>query len=91
VAVPERGPRIVNPLKQSVELDPEGNLIRRWLPNLAEIKAPLIHTPWVSGGKPPIVEVERAMRCARAIWPLKHGLPSNFSPPPADEKQPTLL
>ena len=76
VAAPERGPRIVNPLKQSAELDPDGTFIRRHLPQLAQAPSPLVHTPWLNGGKPPIVDIERAMRSARAIWSLKHGLPA---------------
>lgn len=74
-AAPERGPRIVNPLKQSAELDPDGTFIRRYLPQLSAVPAPLVHKPWLNGGAEPIVDVERAMRAARAIWPLKHGLP----------------
>ena len=40
-------PRIYNPVKQSMDQDPEGIFIRRWLPALADVRLPLIHTPWL--------------------------------------------
>ncbi|MDP5069694.1 MAG: FAD-binding domain-containing protein, partial [Congregibacter sp.] len=38
--------RIYNPVKQSEDHDPEGNFIRAWCPELAEVPAPMIHRPW---------------------------------------------
>ena len=38
--------RIYNPVKQSQEHDPEGNLIRKWLPELKNIPTEFIHEPW---------------------------------------------
>ena len=37
--------RIFNPLLQSKKFDPEGKYIRRWVPELADVEAPLIHEP----------------------------------------------
>jgi deoxyribodipyrimidine photo-lyase len=39
-------PRIYNPLKQSMDQDPEGHFIRRWLPQLASLPTALLHAPW---------------------------------------------
>lgn len=38
--------RIYNPVKQSIDQDPEGSFIRRWLPELAALPNDFIHEPW---------------------------------------------
>ena len=40
-------PRMYNPVKQSLDQDPNGIFIRRWLPELAQVPNALIHTPWL--------------------------------------------
>lgn len=38
--------RIFNPVRQSERYDPQGDYIRRWLPELADLPATHIHWPW---------------------------------------------
>lgn len=45
--------RIYSPVKQSMERDPSGLFIRRWVPELAGVPAAQIHEPWKHGLSPP--------------------------------------
>ncbi len=38
--------RVFNPISQSEKFDPEGNYIRRWVPELAKVPTAFIHQPW---------------------------------------------
>lgn len=38
-------PRIYNPLKQSLEKDPEGEFLRHWVPELRDLETSAIHLP----------------------------------------------
>lgn len=38
--------RIFNPVTQGVRFDPDGNYVRRWVPELAALPARYIHRPW---------------------------------------------
>ena len=38
--------RIYNPIKQSMDHDADGVFIKKWIPELADMPAEFIHTPW---------------------------------------------
>ncbi len=47
--------RIYSPIKQSQEHDPEGQFIKRWVPELANVPEAFIHEPWTM---PPLIQKE---------------------------------
>ncbi|MGW2226751.1 cryptochrome/photolyase family protein [Streptomyces formicae] len=38
--------RVLNPVIQAKRHDPDGDYVRRWVPELADIQGPAIHEPW---------------------------------------------
>ena len=38
--------RVLNPVRQVVRFDHDGDYVRRYVPELAALAAPYIHTPW---------------------------------------------
>ena len=71
--------RMYNPIKQSIDQDPEGKFIRRYVPELADVPTPFIHEPWRMPQPPhnypkQIVNPETAIKHARAEIALRwHG------------------
>ena len=78
--------RIYNPVKQSMEHDPKGLFIKKWVPELTNVPEAFIHAPWemsvleqqfanISIGKDypfPIVNIEQAAEHARIhLWKTK--------------------
>jgi deoxyribodipyrimidine photo-lyase len=38
--------RVLNPVRQAKRFDPEGDYVRRWLPELAGVDGAGVHEPW---------------------------------------------
>ena len=45
--------RVFNPVKQGRDHDPDGEYIRRWVPELRELPVKEVHEPWLRPGGPP--------------------------------------
>ena len=78
--------RIYNPIKNSQEHDADGIFLKKWLPELKDIPAPLIHEPWklstieqqlynciIGIDYPfPIVDIEQSRKDASdVVWNLR--------------------
>ncbi|MBV9512435.1 MAG: deoxyribodipyrimidine photo-lyase, partial [Mycobacteriaceae bacterium] len=44
--------RVLNPMRQAERYDPAGEYVRRWIPELAHLEGPAVHTPWQCPGAP---------------------------------------
>lgn len=81
----DRGPRILNPVKQGRDLDPDESYVRAWVPELANLPAGFAHEPWrhpASPLPPPLVDYQAVSRAARAAWGVKS---SALGPRPVHE------
>ena len=38
--------RILNPVTQGLRFDPDGDYVRRWVPEISRLPAPAVHAPW---------------------------------------------
>jgi deoxyribodipyrimidine photo-lyase len=61
--------RVFNPVLQGEKFDPDGDYVRRWVPELADIPASVVHRPWeaaraTAGYLTRIVEHGKARRSA---------------------------
>ena len=65
--------RVFNPTLQGERFDPDGDYVRRWLPELADLPPAHIHQPWrfVSHGRYPAPIVDHAAARDRALAAYK--------------------
>ncbi|MFP8965640.1 FAD-binding domain-containing protein [Pokkaliibacter sp. CJK22405] len=79
--------RIYNPVKQAQDQDPDGQFIKRWLPELAQVPVPQCFAPWTMTAMEesfygctlgedyplPIIDLEQAARDARErLWGFRN-------------------
>ncbi len=66
--------RVLNPLAQAARFDPEGDYVRRWVPELTSIQGAAVHRPWRLPGRlragldypDPLVDLGEALTRFRA-------------------------
>ena len=62
--------RVLNPITQAKRYDPDGEFVRHWVPELAELEGTRIHEPWKHGADldypAPIVDLDEAGAAFRA-------------------------
>ena len=85
--------RIYNPIKNSIDLDPKAEFIKKWLPELSNIPSENVHQPWkmtlieqqmydfqVGKDYPdPIVDIDISRKeASNKIWEIKKTEKSNY-------------
>ena len=77
--------RIFNPISQGAKFDPDGNYVRKWVPELAKVPTKYIHSPWLAskdelrqagvelGKDYPLPIVDHAFARIRALAALKEA------------------
>jgi len=77
--------RIFNPLLQSEKFDPDGEFIRRWVPELRDVQGKAIHEPYARGAGDqarkkgyPVPIVQHKIARERALVAYKKGIDSSL-------------
>lgn len=65
--------RIFNPVLQGKKFDPDGEYVRRWVPELRAVPARHVHAPWEGGGPQPIVDLAAGRARALAAFGAMRG------------------
>ena len=72
--------RVFNPVSQAQKFDPDGDYLRRWLPELKDVPLPLLHEPWKdasllsrSGYPAPMVDLGESRHEALAAYQAMRG------------------
>ena len=73
--------RIFNPVSQGERFDPQGEFVRRWLPELAALPDDLIHQPWAEPLRPKataypqriVLHEEQRAKCLALFKAVKAG------------------
>jgi deoxyribodipyrimidine photo-lyase len=77
--------RIFNPISQGAKFDPDGDYVRKWVPELAKVPTKYIHSPWLAskdelrqagvelGKDYPLPIIDHAFARTRALAALKEA------------------
>ncbi|GAA4820623.1 cryptochrome/photolyase family protein [Tomitella cavernea] len=64
--------RVFNPVTQGERFDPDGDYVRRWVPELRHIDGKAVHRPWARGAAAPLFSVNGPVS---ADMPVSVGTP----------------
>lgn len=73
--------RIYNPVKQSLDQDPDGIFIKQWVPELRAVSPSSLHTPWLARHEcpdypAPLVDEKQArQQAAKHLYALRKSEP----------------
>jgi deoxyribodipyrimidine photo-lyase len=74
--------RVFNPVLQSKKFDPDGDYIRRFVPELKDMSAAYIHTPWTAppmlaakNYPPPVVDLNQSRERALEAYAESRSTP----------------
>jgi len=87
-------PRIYNPIKQSLEKDPNGVFIRRWIPELRDLSNTALHLPALTprnGYPTAIIDPANLWRIMRANGPKSPRPRPGAAPPKSPAKTRSLF
>lgn len=66
--------RIYSPAKQGEDKDPDGSFVKQWVPELAQVPAPLVHSPWLLSPMECLMyNIELGVDYPQPIVDLKHS------------------
>ncbi len=65
--------RVFNPTLQGQRFDPDGDYVRRWIPELRDVEGKAVHEPWTLDDQPagypaPIVDHKKERQAALALY-----------------------
>src|SRR5699024_7694555 len=81
--------RVFNPVTQGERFDPDGDYVRRWVPELRHIGGKAVHRPWAHGAAAPLFSVNGSVSADGLVSAGTPGCAdtSTYPPPIVDHAE----